>query len=47
MNPTAMNMNNFINNQILAMMQNQQIKAMYGQGPIMNVAMSAPIYNLT
>jgi hypothetical protein len=48
MNPTAMNMNNFMNNQILAMMQNQQLKNMYGLGPMANLMTSAPpIHNLT
>jgi hypothetical protein len=45
MNPTAMNMNNFMNSQILAMMQNQQIKNMYA--PMINAVLPAPIYNLT
>jgi len=48
MNPTAMNMNNFMNNQILAMMQNQNLKQMYPMmGMNLNLNVQAPIHNLT
>lgn len=46
MNPTATNMNNFMSNQILAMLQNNQLKSLYN--PLSNnTSQSPPIYNLT